>query len=154
MLSTDELDRLGIPYTVRVHDQASSSAAEAARALGLPLASIVKTLIVIGRDRGALVVLVPGNQRLNLARMRQILLDKSLHLASHEQTLAVSGYPVGLVTPFSLTTSMPVYANGLITELSLAAISSGEPGSELLLQAPDLLRATAAILLPDDAFQA
>ena len=142
MTSTAELDQKQITYTLQHHDGPAHTAAEAAAVLGVTVEQIVKTLLLMGKHTGPIIVLATGNQRLDLATVQTQLDDPSLHLATPDQVLAITGYPVGLVTPLGLKTPhLSIYATAQVTQLQSCVISSGQLGTEIQLLTHDLIQA-------------
>lgn len=78
----------------------TSTAEAAARAVQAPLGSIVKSLIFLA-DGVPILVLVAGDQRVDIKRLRGILglSKKHLRIAQPDEVLAHTGYEVGGVPP-------------------------------------------------------
>ncbi len=83
---------LEIPSSTRTVD-------DAARALGVGRDVIVKTLVVVCRD-SILAVIVPGDRRLDMSKLRSVARD--CRLAKPSEVEALTGYPVGGVPPVAL----------------------------------------------------
>ncbi|HET7317218.1 MAG TPA: YbaK/EbsC family protein [Sphingomicrobium sp.] len=79
----------------------------AADALGVDPGRIAKTLAVRARDRTFLLV-TRGNARLDNRKCKDEL-GARLRMLEPEETLALTGHPVGGVCPFGLATPLPVY---------------------------------------------
>jgi Cys-tRNA(Pro)/Cys-tRNA(Cys) deacylase len=152
MTSIQELESKQIPYRLAHHDGLAHSAQQAAAVLGVTVSQIVKTLCLVGSTVEPIIVLATGDQKINLAGLRQQLGDTRLHLASPEEVLQVTGYPVGLVTPFGLKTpNVRVFATAQVQLLTSCILSSGHMGVEIELSVVDLLRATNAIIINEPA---
>ena len=83
------LESRGVAHRVRVYDAAGAfhSADEAAELLGVPGASVLKTLVVLRETTGRakpLLVLVPSTRQVDLKRLGRALGEKRLRRASHE----------------------------------------------------------------------
>ena len=81
----------------------------AAKALGVEPGRIAKTLAVRAGDHLFLLV-TRGDARLDNRKCKDALGARPRMLGP-EETLEVSGHPVGGVCPFGLATSIPVYAD-------------------------------------------
>ena len=79
----------------------------AARALGVEPGRIAKTLAVRAGDRSFLLV-ARGDARLDNGKCKQEFGARPRMLGA-EETLALTGHPVGGVCPFGLSTPLPVY---------------------------------------------
>jgi prolyl-tRNA editing enzyme YbaK/EbsC (Cys-tRNA(Pro) deacylase) len=95
---------------------------EAAEALGVEPARIAKTLAVRAGEEVVLVV-ARGDTRLDNAKSKAELGAKPRMLGP-EETLAVTGHPVGGVCPFGLATEVPVYL-----DVSLRAFDTVYPAA-------------------------
>jgi prolyl-tRNA editing enzyme YbaK/EbsC (Cys-tRNA(Pro) deacylase) len=96
---------------LRVIDNGMSTAtvAEAAQALGVAPARIGKTLAVRVKDETFLLV-TRGDARLDNGKTKAAFGGRPRMLGP-EETLAVTGHPVGGVCPFGLATPLPVYCD-------------------------------------------
>jgi len=93
-------------YYIEV-EASTATVASAAQALGVQPAQIAKSLAV--RAGGLVFLLVTrGDARLDNAKCKAQLGARPRMLGP-EETLAVTGHPVGGVCPFGLTTALPVY---------------------------------------------
>jgi prolyl-tRNA editing enzyme YbaK/EbsC (Cys-tRNA(Pro) deacylase) len=89
---------LEIPSSTRTVD-------DAARALGVSRDVIVKTLVVTCRD-ATLAIIVPGDRRLDMSKLRSVARD--CRLAKPYEVKALTGYPVGGVPPVALPSDVKV----------------------------------------------
>ena len=88
-------------------EQSTATVEEAARALGVEPGRIAKTLTV--RAAGETFLLVArGDARLDNAKCKVALGGRPRMLGA-EETLELTGHPVGGVCPFGLSTPLPVY---------------------------------------------
>ncbi|KKT75991.1 MAG: hypothetical protein UW69_C0006G0003 [Microgenomates group bacterium GW2011_GWA2_44_7] len=142
--SARELDKKGILYKLVSHLNSAHTAEEAAREIGLRLGQIVKSLLVEGHRHPPILVLVPGDKKIHFGKLGKILGDKSVFLCSPERTLEVTGYPVGIVTPFGLKTQLPIIIEEIVLEKDEVAVSSGTWGFEIVLSVNELKKATEA----------
>jgi Cys-tRNA(Pro) deacylase len=141
-----ELDHKGIPYQLVPHPNSAHTAEDAAMELGYDVSRIVKSLLAEGHRHPPVLLLVPGDRRIHFGKLGKILGDTSVFLCSPERTLAVTGYPVGIVTAFGLKSPLPVYMEEDILGRGTVALSSGDWGFELLLTDQDVLKATGATI--------
>ena len=87
--------------------ESTATVETAARALGVERAQIAKTLAVRAGDQVFLLV-ARGDARLDNAKCKAEFGARPRMLGS-EETLALTGHPVGGVCPFGLATPLPVY---------------------------------------------
>jgi prolyl-tRNA editing enzyme YbaK/EbsC (Cys-tRNA(Pro) deacylase) len=87
--------------------ESTATVIEAARALGVEPARIAKTLALRVGDRAMLVV-ASGTARLDNRKTKAAFGGRPRMLGA-EETLALTGHPVGGVCPFGLATPLPIY---------------------------------------------
>lgn len=95
------LEQAGLdPDRVRELPADTSTAEAAAQAVGAPQASIVKSLVFLA-DGAPMLVLVSGDQRADVKRLRALLGlgKKRLRIAQPAEVLAHTGFEVGGVPP-------------------------------------------------------
>lgn len=90
-------------------DGTTATVATAAAALGVEPGQIAKTLAVRAGDHLFLLV-TRGDARLDNAKSKAEFGARPRMLAA-EETLAVTGHPVGGVCPFGLASPLPVYVD-------------------------------------------
>jgi prolyl-tRNA editing enzyme YbaK/EbsC (Cys-tRNA(Pro) deacylase) len=88
-------------------EESTATVLEAARALGVEPARIAKTLALRVGER-ALLVVASGVARLDNQKTKAAFGGRPRMLGP-EETLALTGHPVGGVCPFGLATPVPVY---------------------------------------------
>jgi Cys-tRNA(Pro)/Cys-tRNA(Cys) deacylase len=138
------LDEKEIPYEPRQQARKQFTAEGVAEDLGVPVAWVVKAMIVRGSGPGqdfALVV-VPGDRQLSLKKVAAALGDKGVSLAQARDVERITGYQVGAVSVLGYRRGeLPSYLDQGVLELERAVISSGRPDMGLELDPEDLLRA-------------
>jgi Cys-tRNA(Pro) deacylase len=137
-----ELDELGIPYEVIEQAHKATNVEEAAEERGVPVAQVVKTLLVRRPNRRHVIALVRGDQRLSLKKLARIVGDKSLDMAPANDVPRITGYRVGAVAPLGLRRKdVPIYVDHHILEQLRVSISAGRHDAGLELASEDLIRA-------------
>ena len=103
--------------------ESTATVAEAAAALGVEPGRIAKTLAVrVGEDHFLLVA--RGDARLDNAKTKAALGGRPRMLGP-EETLALTGHPVGGVCPFGLSTPLPVYLDVSLQTFDLVYPAAG-----------------------------
>jgi Cys-tRNA(Pro) deacylase len=136
------LEKKGIPYTACIHSRKTYTAEGVAADLGIPVARVVKAMILkLSEGRFALVA-VPGDRQLSLKKMSMHLKDKDVKLAEARDVRRVTGYQVGAVSVLGLRREdVPAYVDESVLDLEKVFISSGRHDIGLSLSPPDLLKA-------------
>jgi Cys-tRNA(Pro) deacylase len=124
--ATAALDASGIDYSLRRHGRVSSLA-EAAEALEVDPAGIVKTLVVRRADDEYLFVLVPGDRTISWPKLRALLGVQRLSMPDAQTAQEVTGYERGAITPFGSLREWPVIADSRIPG-RIASIGAGAHG--------------------------
>lgn len=122
---------------------AASSLDEAAELLGIPSASIVKTLVVKRSDDTYLFALVPGDRAISWPKLRAVVGVNKLRLPEPELALAATGYERGTIVPIGSTTDWPVFADERIVGTRIA-MGAGAHGYSVLVEADELIASYGA----------
>lgn len=110
-------------------DGSTATVALAAAGHGVAPAQIAKTLSLRVRDRNLLVV-TSGNARLDNKKAKAAFGGKPRLLAP-EEVVAITGHPVGGVSPFGLATPVPVYCDVSLKAFEEVVPAAGSPHSAL-----------------------
>jgi Cys-tRNA(Pro)/Cys-tRNA(Cys) deacylase len=137
-----ELERKSVPYQVHVHRHNQVTAEGVALDLGVPLAQVIKAMVVQCSDRRFVLVLVPGDRRLNLKKVGVAVNDKNVVLASGRDVERVTGFRVGSVSVVGLRRKdVASYVDQGVLALEQMIISAGRPDVGLALTPQALLQA-------------
>ena len=122
-------------------EESTATVAEAAAALGVAPERIVKTLAL--RVAGeALLVVASGTARIDNHKTKAAFGGRPRMLGA-EETLALTGHPVGGVCPFGLATPLPVWLDGSLKGFDLVYPAAGSLTSSVEV-APERLAALVA----------
>ena len=80
-------------------EQATTTAQQAAEAHNVPVSNIVKSLVVKA-DNEFLIILCPGNQKLDFQKLKTKLGVQEIRMANADEVKQVTGHSVGGVPPF------------------------------------------------------
>lgn len=94
------------------HARSTATVAEAAEVLGVAPGRIAKTLAFRVGDT-VMLLLARGDARLDNAKCKAALGGRP-RMLDPDETLAVTGHPVGGVCPFGLATPLPIIADRLL----------------------------------------
>ncbi|XVV17275.1 aminoacyl-tRNA deacylase [Actinoplanes sp. CA-131856] len=130
---------LGVKSTLLRHGPVSS-VAEAARAQGVEIQDLVKTLVVRRGDDDYVLVLVPGDRSISWPKLRALLGVNRLSMPNAEVALAATGYERGTITPFGAAGSWPVIADER-TRGRTINLGAGERGVGLRVGADEAVAA-------------
>ena len=138
------LDEMGIPYEVLRQAHRARNVEEAAAERGVPMRSVVKTLLTRRPDKRHVIALVRGDQRLSLKKLARLVEVKSLEMAPEADVPRITGYQIGAVSPLGLRrTGVPIYVDHHILEEPRVSISAGRHDTGLELISEDLIGAVS-----------
>jgi Cys-tRNA(Pro)/Cys-tRNA(Cys) deacylase len=136
------LDGKGIAYEVHQHAHKQYTAEGVAEDLGVPVAQVVKAMIIRRSDGRFVLVVVPGDVRLSLKKVSAALDDKDVTLASERDVQRVTGFQVGAVSVLGFRRDdVSTYIDQRVLEPEQVIISAGSPEAGLALSPDRLLQA-------------
>ncbi len=141
MIDTPALQALegsGLDFRL-VQTRPASSAEESAGLQGIPLASLLRTIVVRRGEDDYLFVLVPGGRRFDWPKLREHLGVRRLSMPDADEAKAVTGYERGAITPFGASRPWPVLLDAAALEPDVVAIGGGARGVNLHLSPADLV---------------
>lgn len=142
----------GLAHTV-VRTVPARNPEESAALQGIPLASLLRTIVVRRSADDYVFVLVPAGRRFDWPKLRAHLGASRLSLPDQDEARAVTGYERGAITPFGSGRSWPVVADAAILGVDRVAIGGGARGVNVHLAPADLVAALAAdvvdVTVPD-----
>jgi len=125
------------------HDPgADSYALEAATALGIDPAAVLKTLVV-DADGALTVCLVPSGDQLDLRA-----LGKRAAMAPPQRAEKVTGYVTGGISPFGQRRRLPTLVDESALAHDTVYVSGGRRGLEIAIAPADLIAVTDARTRP------
>ena len=136
----DTLTRKNIEFEEIEHEAARSSE-ESARATGLQTAKNgVKAMIFRTDKQKYLLVLNPGDQRVDTKAIAKMEQTKHLELAKPDEVLKVAGTAIGCIPPFGHQTRLRTYLNEQLPECEYVFFSSGIHTKTIKIKGKDLLK--------------
>ena len=143
------LEAMNIPHHTFTHPGPVKSLEQAAREREQRPEQVVRSILFrIGEDE-YLMALVAGPAQISWKALRAHLGQSRLTMASEAEVLAVTGYPIGAVSPFSITRNLRILVDpGVFAEEEIS-IGSGVRGTTVILKSDDLKRALGEIEIVD-----
>lgn len=97
------LDSKKIPYTAFELPEEKLGAEGSAAALGVPLETVFKTIVVLREKPGKpILAVVPGTGRVNLKAVAAAVGEKKVRLSTQAEAEAITGLLVGGISPLAL----------------------------------------------------
>jgi Cys-tRNA(Pro) deacylase len=117
----------------------TTTAEDAARAAGCPLAQIVKSIVVVCDGR-AVLALVPGDRRADLDKIARAAGTTEARMASAAEVEEATGFAPGGVAPFPLPTAVLVLVDQGLLAHDTVWIGAGSSTHLAALGPGDLVR--------------
>lgn len=140
------VEPLGLHPEVRVFDESTRTAAEAAAAIGCEVAAIVKSL-VFEADGAPLLVLASGPNRVDTAALGARL-GAVIGKADAGAVKAASGYSIGGVPPLGLLSPMRTVCDETLLALPVVWAAAGSATAVFSIEPHELARLSGAEVLP------
>ena len=139
------LDELGVPHRIFRHSGSVRSLEQAAQERGQRPEQVVRSILFRLEENEFLMVLVAGPAQISWKALRQYLNRSRISMASPEEVLEVTGYPIGAVSPFGLPEPLRILVDTSLFAEDELSIGSGVRGVAVILQKDDLLRALGEV---------
>ncbi len=138
-----EARRLGIEIEPVVYPDGTKTAAQAAEAVGCPVSAIVKSIVFTTSQDEAVLVLVPGDLRVDEHRLAGIV-GSPVRRAGLEDVRDATGYAAGGTPPFAHTRDLPVYADEALRRHTEVWAAAGTPTTVFPIALDRLVAAAGA----------
>jgi Cys-tRNA(Pro)/Cys-tRNA(Cys) deacylase len=146
--ATVALAEAGVAFTLHeyAHDpRASSYGLEAAEALGLDPARVLKTLVAVV-DGALAVAVVPVDGQLDLKALARALGGRRAAMADQRDAERATGYVAGGISPVGQRRRHPTVVDRTALAHPSVYVSAGRRGLDLEIAPADLVRVTGAIV--------
>jgi Cys-tRNA(Pro) deacylase len=125
-LVVDAAHQLGFELVPRGFPEGTRTAEDAARAIGVSVGQIVKSLVFAVDDRPVL-ALVSGDNRLDDARLAKVAGGSTVQRLDANAVRDVTGFPVGGVPPFGHRTRLPSFVDRDLLAFDVVWAAAGTP---------------------------
>jgi Cys-tRNA(Pro) deacylase len=138
---TRELDAKQIPYRLFRHPGPVRSLEHAAQERGQRPEQVVRSILFRLAQEQFVMVLVAGPRQVSWPALRRALGQSRLTMASEEEVLRVTGYPLGAVSPFGLPSPIRILIDQNVLAEEEISIGSGVRYTTVILRSADLINA-------------
>lgn len=128
---------------VRVFPEGTKTAEDAARAIGCPVAAIVKSLVFVVADaerEEPVVALIAGDLRLDTGKLAKVAGAAASRRATLEEVRAATGYAAGGTPPFGYVRGLRVFADDGLRRNDPVWAAAGTPTTVFPISIEDLDR--------------
>jgi len=131
------MEERGIPIKCTEHAPVYTISA-AALALGVKESQTAKSLVLKTKEEKFLLLILPGDKKLDWKLLGQQLKTKKLEFAKPEEVLQVVGCEVGCVPPFGHLTDLPIYMDKELLKKDILYFNPGVHNKSFKVRAWDL----------------
>jgi Cys-tRNA(Pro) deacylase len=136
---------LGFELDLREFPEGTRTAEDAARAIGVEVGQIVKSL-VFTLDGELVMALVSGSNRLDEARLAATLGGAEVGRADADGVRAATGYAIGGVPPFGHPSALPTAIDEDLLTFDVVWAAAGTPRDVFAIAPAELVRLTGGTL--------
>ncbi len=135
----------GLPQNIVILETSAATAQQAAEALRIEVARIVKSLLFRGADsKKPYLLLVSGANRVHEKRVGRQLAEK-LERADADFVRAVTGFAIGGVSPYGHPAPLTTLIDDALFAYDTVWAAAGNARAVFEISAPELMRTTGAI---------
>lgn len=138
------LEAASIPHRVFVHLGPLRSLEQAAKERSQSPKQVVRSILFRLKENEYALILVAGPVQIPWKKLRAFFGQSRLTLANPEDVLAITGYPIGAVGPFGLSTPLPIYIDQGVLAQEEVSIGSGRRGTAIIISPRHLRQALPA----------
>ena len=139
------LEKLKIPHRVFKHKKPLLSFEQAAAERNQRPEQIVRSILFQIRDGEFVMVLMAGRAQIDWKKLRQLVKRSRVRMATEEEVLEVTGYRVGTVSPFGMTSQVRTIIDASVLKEDEVSIGSGIRNMAIILKSADLQRALGEV---------
>ncbi len=140
------LDSRKIPYTSFELPAEKLGAIETSRRLGVPVAQVFKTIVILREKPGKpILAVIPGDSQANLKAIAAVVNEKKVRLPTQKEAEQITGLQAGGISPLALINKgFQVLIHISSSRYELIHISGGQRGLNIRLPVKDLIDLTHA----------
>ena len=131
------LDSLDMGIKIIEFKVDTSTSELAAKALGVEVARIAKSLLILADNKPVLVV-TSGDMRIDQKKLKSVLGARKIKFADAETVLQLTNYPVGGVCPIGLGEDIKILLDTSMDRFPCVYAAAGTPHSALPVTIPQL----------------
>ncbi len=118
------------------------TAPDAARVLAVDIDQIIKSLVFTNKRDQAVLAVISGPDRVDRRKLQQATGLKALKLATPDQVLQRTGYPVGSMPPVAHTPPISVWLDQRVQRLDRVFGGGGVANQMIAISPEEILRVT------------
>lgn len=132
-----QLDKNKVSYEVFEHEPVFTNPAMA-EALKVSEAETVKSLVLATKENQIIVLVLPGNKKIDWKKAAKSTGAKKISFASPESVAKVVGCEIGCVPPFGHLTALPIYMDPDLIKKNYVYFNPGVHNKSFKIKSWDL----------------
>ncbi|HEV2808972.1 MAG TPA: YbaK/EbsC family protein [Acidimicrobiales bacterium] len=136
---------LGFEVQPQAFVEHTRTADDAARAIGVEVAQIVKSLVFVA-DGSPVVALIGGDRRLDEAKLAAAAGASDARRATADQVRESTGYPIGGVPPFGHACPLATFVDQELLAHRQLWAAAGTPNVNFAIAPDELVRVTGGLV--------
>jgi Cys-tRNA(Pro) deacylase len=137
----------GLELDLHQFPEGTHTAEDAARAIGVEVAQIVKSLVFVV-DGAPVMALVAGHNRLDERRLSAAIGGGKAHRADADLVKSATGYSIGGVPPFGHATELPTVVDEDLLAFDVVWAAAGTAQEVFPLTPDELVRVSGGTVAP------
>jgi Cys-tRNA(Pro) deacylase len=146
---TRTLDENNIPYRFFQHPGEVRSLEQAAIERGHRQEQIVRSILFRISKGDYVMVLMAGPNQISWTKLRKYLGKSRVTMASREEVLQVTGYPLGAVSPIGLPSPLRILVDKSVLEEDEISLGSGVRNTTVIMNREDLMQFLGDVEISD-----
>lgn len=139
------LSQRRVPFRLFHHPGPVHSLEQAARERGQRPEQVVRSILFRINQGEYAMVLMAGPNQISWKNLRHFLNQSRLTMASEEEVLQATGYPIGAVSPFGIPENIRVLVDHSVLAQDEISIGSGLRGVTVIMKTSHLLQALGPV---------
>jgi len=139
------LEKEGIPHRVFHHETPIRSMQAAADARDQDINQLIRSIVFRTAKEEFILVMVAGPSQLSWSALRAHLGQSRMTMASKDEALRVTGYPIGTVAPFGLARPLRLLADENVFNHEEVSFGSGQRDTAIIMAMEDFRSALGAV---------
>ena len=134
-----------VPHRVFTHSGPVTSLEQAARERGQQPEQVIRSILFRLAEGEYLMVLMAGPAQIPWKVLRKYMGQSRLTMATEEEVLTVTGYPIGAVGPFGLPKPVRILVDAGVVAQEEVSLGSGVRGTTIFIRVEDLMHALGEV---------
>ena len=131
---------------IQILDKTARTAKDAAESLKTEIGSIVKSLLLRTKT-SFLLCLVAGDKRCSLNKVKKLLNQKDVSMATAEQVKDVTGFTIGGVSPVAHLNKVDIYIDESLKRFQNIFAAAGHPNAIFKIDFKNLNEITNGVIM-------